>query len=55
MSEILQVFKRTGTAWLILGCGHWYHWDNAKAPKVGAAFGCPACKPLPSVVPIVKP
>lgn len=54
MSEILAALKRRGqpSYWLILDCGHWYKWGNAKAPKANADFPCPECKGLPTVVPI---
>jgi hypothetical protein len=53
MSEILAIFgSRTSRGYyLILDCGHWYHWDG-KRPRVGTSLDCPSCKPLPTVVPM---
>lgn len=55
MSEILKTFvdhmiahKRTW--WLILDCGHWYHWTGKEAPKADVDFPCPECKPPIAVV-----
>lgn len=52
MSEILKVFLDANSAptettwWLILDCGHWYHWSGLFAPK-GTHLACPSCnKPI---------
>ena len=44
-SEILQVFRigHPPTWWLILDCGHWYHWTGTDAPKSKVEFPCPSC------------
>lgn len=31
------------TWWLILDCGHWYHWTGKEAPKADVDFPCPEC------------
>jgi hypothetical protein len=55
MSEITKVFtdhmiQDRPTWWVILDCGHWYHWTGEKAPKFDGAFPCPDCKPPIQVV-----
>ena len=47
MSEILKTFEDNmildrPTWWLILECGHWYHWTGDKAPA-GPDIPCPDC------------
>lgn len=59
MSEILQTFTDptiadTPTWWLILACGHWYHWTGATAPKSTADIPCPRCKPPIRVIHAAK-
>lgn len=51
-STILAKVKRRGQPkwWLILDCGHWYAWGNAKAPA-GDEFRCPECASLPMATP----
>lgn len=57
MSEVLDVFadhpgNRPGW-WVILSCGHWYHWTGDKPPKQpDDNFPCPSCAPMPSIVPL---
>ena len=54
MSAIIKTFIdcmiiNRPTWWLILDCGHWYHWTGDKEPKADSDFPCPDCK-LPIVV-----
>ena len=49
MSAILKTFddhmiENRTTWWLILDCGHWYHWTGDEAPKADSVFPCPDCK-----------
>jgi hypothetical protein len=38
------------TSWyLILDCGHWYHWTGSPAPD-SKTFLCPNCEPPLTVV-----
>lgn len=39
-----------GHCYLILDCGHWYHWTGEKAPKEGGEFPCPDCQPPITIV-----
>ena len=46
MSAILKVFpdhtiKDKTTWWIILDCGHWYHWTGDKKPDDKVDFPCP--------------
>ena len=50
MPEILKTFvdnmiQDHSTWWLILECGHWYHWTGKYAPMHNS-IDCPSCKPL---------
>jgi hypothetical protein len=50
MSGILKVvtdhlIKDHPTYWLILDCGHWFHWTGAKMHNVNEDFPCPSCEP----------
>lgn len=52
MREILKTLKVKGldgvaSRYLILSCGHWYHWTGKDAPT-GDDFKCPGCY-LPAV------
>ena len=46
MSAILKVFpdhtiKDKTTWWIILDCGHWYHWTGETKPNDKVDFPCP--------------
>lgn len=53
MSQILKTFTDSElsqigapqTWWLILDCGHWYHWTGDATPA-GDMIDCPACHPV---------
>lgn len=50
MSQILKTFTHRqqgfpNTWWLILDCGHWYHWTGVEAPNANEPFQCPSCHP----------
>jgi hypothetical protein len=60
MSEILKTFAdhmiaHHPTWWVILDCGHWYHWTGKAAPKSEGEFPCPECAPPITVVPSRDP
>lgn len=57
MSAILKIFadhmiKDRTTWWVILECGHWYHWTGDYAPGMKTDFPCPSCKPPITVKPV---
>lgn len=49
MSAVLKIFpdfmiKDRPTWWVILECGHWYHWTGDAKPEEDKDFPCPSCK-----------
>lgn len=59
MSEILKIFVDLmiidrPTWWVILDCGHWYHWTGAKPPE-GEELDCPHCNQATVAVRQEKP
>lgn len=56
MSVILAAFvdhmiEHRPTWWVILDCGHWYHWTGDAAPT-GTSLPCPSCAPPIAIVPL---
>jgi len=53
MAGVLKIFddnmiKDHTTWWLILECGHWYHWTGNSKPNSNN-IDCPSCGPLISI------
>ncbi len=55
MSQILKTFAdhmiaNKTTWWVILECGHWYHWPGDHEPRADRDFPCLTCEPPITVV-----